>query len=317
MHTDQPDTSSGLETITTLKDLGQYLQGLRAEHVTQLGLATRSGHKIGRSRISAIENAQREPVTEYELRVYMRGLKCAPPHIDQAVDVLKRCTAIPTRQSPSDPDATSPAAPDTYPAGLGGAEDNPAPPQEKPDNDPPAATIKQHPLSKSAVAPIVFIGIVVAIIIVGVRSLLANPGGQSIPPSQARNGGQSIPLSHDLACRPRMPFQPRAQGEVRNLIEATYRICVAHPAIYFYQTWTPTTVTAFTPSGQGAVEYFVHVNPDGYVELRITGPQERNGTWSASWQQNPTSDCWNELVVTDPSGQQVDHSTETNCNPTR
>lgn len=126
---------------------------------------------------------------------------------------------------------------------------------------------------------------------------------------------QRFPLSHATACRPPMPSQTQAQGEVRNLVEATYQICLAHPNSYFYQQ-AATRVTSFRPSGQGMVTYLIHVNPDGYVELRITGPQQGRGTWSASWQQNPTSDCWNELIVTSPAGRQITHTTETGCNRT-
>lgn len=113
-HTAGPDAGGGCEAITTFEDLGRHLQGLRVKwRVTQESLSTKTGaiteRKISRSRISEIENAKRDPVTERELRVYMRGLKCTPRHIDQVVKVLTQCTTSPAKESPASPDATSPA----------------------------------------------------------------------------------------------------------------------------------------------------------------------------------------------------------------
>jgi transcriptional regulator with XRE-family HTH domain len=98
VHTKEPDTGGRLAAVTTLEDLGRYLHELRDKaKVTQESLSTKAGaltgHKLSRSRISEIENSKRDPVTEQELRGYMRGLKCAPRHIDQAVTVLRQCTA--------------------------------------------------------------------------------------------------------------------------------------------------------------------------------------------------------------------------------
>lgn len=83
--------------VTTLEDLGRYLQQLReSKHVTQTGLSAKaaaiSGYRISRSRISEIENARRDRVTERELRVYLLGLKCADRHIDQMVKTFRQCT---------------------------------------------------------------------------------------------------------------------------------------------------------------------------------------------------------------------------------
>ena len=144
MRTNELDAGGGFEVIATLEDLGRYLQELRGKwHVTQESLSTKTGaiteRKISRSRISEIENAKRDRVTERELRVYMRGLKCAPHHIDQVVKALTQCTAPPAKESPTGPDATSPATLDADPAGLGGAEDDLPPWEEKSDDDPVAA----------------------------------------------------------------------------------------------------------------------------------------------------------------------------------
>jgi hypothetical protein len=115
------DTGSGLEAITTLEGLGGYLQELRdTRRVTQEGLSTTigaiTGRKIVRSRISEIENATRDPITEQELRAYMRGLKCPHRHIDQAVKVLTQCTATtPAKGSPAG--TSSPVMP-ASPTGL-------------------------------------------------------------------------------------------------------------------------------------------------------------------------------------------------------
>lgn len=128
MQTNEPDTGSGFEAITTLEELGRYLQGLREKrHVTQHSLSTKTGaithRKLARSRISEIENAKRDRLTERELRTYMQGLKCTPRHIDQVVKVLTQCTATPAREFPADADATSPATledkPDDDPATAG------------------------------------------------------------------------------------------------------------------------------------------------------------------------------------------------------
>ncbi len=136
-HTAGPDAGGGCEAITTFEDLGRHLQGLRVTwRVTQESLSTKTGaiteRKISRSRISEIENAKRDPVTERELRVYMRGLKCTPRHIDQVVKVLTQCTTSPAKESSTSPhaissDATNPATLEAYPAGLGGVDDDLAP----------------------------------------------------------------------------------------------------------------------------------------------------------------------------------------------
>lgn len=145
MQTNEPDTGS-FKAITTLEDLGRYLQKLRKKrHVTQESLSMRTaaiaGRKIARSRISEIENAKRDQVTKDELRAYMHGLRCTPRHIDHVTEVLRHCTATSARESPDNPDATSPspATPDAYLAGLGGAEDDLTPREEKSDDDPAAA----------------------------------------------------------------------------------------------------------------------------------------------------------------------------------
>jgi hypothetical protein len=144
VRTNEPDVGGGCEAIATLEDLGRYLQELRGKwHVTQESLSTKTGaitdRKISRSRISEIENAKRDRVTERELRVYMRGLKCTPRHIDQVVKALTQCTAPPANEFPTSPDATSSVTLDADPAGLGGAEDDLAPWEEESDDDPAAA----------------------------------------------------------------------------------------------------------------------------------------------------------------------------------
>jgi transcriptional regulator with XRE-family HTH domain len=136
VQTNELDAGDGLEAITTLEDLGGYLQKLREKRrVTQESLSTKTGaivgRKIARSRISEIENAKRDRVTEQELRVYMRGLKFTPRHIAQVVKVFTQCTATPVRESPGGPDAASFSALDAYPAGLGGAKGDLAPLEEE------------------------------------------------------------------------------------------------------------------------------------------------------------------------------------------
>jgi hypothetical protein len=83
-----------------------------------------AGRKISRSRISEIENAKRDPVSERELRVYMVGLKCTPHHIDGLVKALRQFAVTPPRKSPADPVPSSSAIPDSHFAELDDAEDN-------------------------------------------------------------------------------------------------------------------------------------------------------------------------------------------------
>jgi transcriptional regulator with XRE-family HTH domain len=127
--------------VITLQDLGRYLQNLRENRrVTQASLSTKTGamagRKISRSRISEIENAKRDPIAERELRVYMVGLKCAPHHIDRMVKALRQCAATPPRETPADPVPSRPAIPDPYLGGLGDADDDRAPREEKFADDP-------------------------------------------------------------------------------------------------------------------------------------------------------------------------------------
>ncbi|MGH3826477.1 MAG: helix-turn-helix domain-containing protein [Pseudonocardiaceae bacterium] len=125
--------AGGVECIATLEDLGRYLRGLRElRRVTQESLSTRTGafaqRKIVRSRISEIENARRDRVSERELRTYLCGLKCAPRHIDQIVAVLTQCTATPAGESPAGSAVTglSSAALEALPAAV------PQPPGHRP-----------------------------------------------------------------------------------------------------------------------------------------------------------------------------------------
>jgi hypothetical protein len=129
--------------VITLQDLGRYLQNLRENRrVTQTSLSTKAGamagRKIGRSRISEIENAKRDPISERELRVYMVSLKCAPHHIDRMVKVLRQCMATAPRETPADPVPSGPAIPDPYLAGLGDADDDRTLREEKFPYDPTA-----------------------------------------------------------------------------------------------------------------------------------------------------------------------------------
>jgi hypothetical protein len=193
VRTNEPDVGGGFEAITTLEGLGRYLQELRGKwHVTQESLSTKTGaiteHKISRSRISEIENAKRDRVTERELRVYMRGLKCTPRHIDQVAKALTQCTAPPAKESPTGPDVTSPATLDADPAGLGGAEDDLPLWEEKSDDDPVAAGQEdagrdrwQH--HRSALAAAIAL-IVVALAGLGAGfSLREESGGRPMPPA--------------------------------------------------------------------------------------------------------------------------------------
>ena len=54
----------------------------------------------------------------------------------------------------------------------------------------------------------------------------------------------------------------------------------------------------------------------GDAQLTIDGPRDGAGTWSASWQQNSSPDCWSQLIVTEPQGYQF-VKTDTDCHPRR
>jgi transcriptional regulator with XRE-family HTH domain len=100
---DKSDTETQCE-VKTLEDFGRQLQQLRErKHVTQTSLSARvaaiAGYRISRSRISEIENARRDRITERELRVYMLGLRCTHGHIDQMMKALRQCVATPARAS--------------------------------------------------------------------------------------------------------------------------------------------------------------------------------------------------------------------------
>jgi transcriptional regulator with XRE-family HTH domain len=128
IQTDKSDTGTGCP-VTTLEDLGRYLQRLReSRHVTQESLSAKTeaitGDKINRSRISEIENARRDRITERELRVYMLALKCTHDHINQIVNAVRKRTRSPQRESPVDSASTNSVMPNFYPAGLSGAEDD-------------------------------------------------------------------------------------------------------------------------------------------------------------------------------------------------
>jgi hypothetical protein len=143
--------------------------------------------------------------------------------------------------------------------------------------------------------------------------IVQGPGsGPAAPPA-------SFPIARDIACRPPMARSQdaRVQAEVRNLIEATYQICVTHPDGKFDPPEGQTTVTEFVPAGDGTATYSVEGNATGYVRLRIDGPRDTIGKWSASWQQNSSGDCWGQLVVTGPDGLQREKSTYTDCHPRR
>ena len=127
VRTDEADpTSGGPDTITTLEELGTYLRGLRdSKRVTQEGLTAHTGRKIARSRISEIENARRDPVTERELRAYLMGLKCTPRDIEQLVTVLTRCTTTVLAGQTQSHDTDSHAATEVYPTELADVENCP------------------------------------------------------------------------------------------------------------------------------------------------------------------------------------------------
>ncbi|MGH7870516.1 MAG: helix-turn-helix domain-containing protein, partial [Candidatus Dormibacteraceae bacterium] len=121
--------AEGSFEITTLQDLGSYLQNLReTRRVTQVSLSTRTGalagRSISRSRISEIENAKRDPVSERELRMYMGGLKCAPHHIDRMVKVLRQCAVTPPKEPPANPVPTHSAISDPDPDRLSSVDDD-------------------------------------------------------------------------------------------------------------------------------------------------------------------------------------------------
>lgn len=127
-----------------------------------------------------------------------------------------------------------------------------------------------------------------------------------------------LPIPRDIACRPRIPRSqdPRVAGEVRNLIEATYKICLAHPHENFH-VQAVARVKSFRPAGHDTVDYDVEGDRTGYVKMAIYGPKDVPGSWAALWQQNSSSDCWSLLTVTDPQGRKRIENTEENCHPQR
>lgn len=140
LYQNTPTTGECIDSITTVEDLGRYLQELREKRrVTQASLSVKTaaiaGHKISRSRISEIENARRDRVSERELRVYMVGLKCTPRHIDRMIKALRECAGSLPRELPADPASTRLATPDLYPVGRGGADDDLALRKEKSDGN--------------------------------------------------------------------------------------------------------------------------------------------------------------------------------------
>jgi Helix-turn-helix domain len=105
--TDKTDPAGACQ-LATLQGLGQYLRNLRENRrVTQESLSAKTGaiagRTITRSRISEIENAKRDAISERELRVYMAGLKCTTHHIDRMVKALRLCTATSPSGSVVDP----------------------------------------------------------------------------------------------------------------------------------------------------------------------------------------------------------------------
>lgn len=135
---DKSDTEAACE-VMTLEDFGRRLQQLReSKHVTQTSLSARvaaiAGYRISRSRISEIENARRDRITERELRVYMLGLRCTHGHLDQMMKALRQCVATPAQAS------INAVTPTVYSTELDGTEDHPTQEKEKIDNDPIAAS---------------------------------------------------------------------------------------------------------------------------------------------------------------------------------
>lgn len=147
------------------------------------------------------------------------------------------------------------------------------------------------------------------------------PGSGSMhPPTSGQATPQSsLPIPRNIACRPPVPRSQdtRVQGEVRNLIEATHQICVAHPDGKFAPPQAVAAVTSFVPAGDPEVVYSVKGDATGYLLLKIDGPRDAIGKWTASWQQNSSSDCWSQLIVTSPDGIQRENSTYTDCHPRR
>lgn len=181
VRTDEPASASGGPgTITTLEELGTYLRRLRdIKRVTQEGLTAHTGRKIARSRISEIENARRDPVTERELRTYLMGLKCTPRDIEQLVMVLTRCTTVPAAQTQSHHDPNSHAATAVYPTGLADVENNPAPPEQTAEDYPAAATGRWLTKWKIAAAAISSVIVVIA----GIALFYVNARNQNHAPS--------------------------------------------------------------------------------------------------------------------------------------
>lgn len=130
---DETDIWPG-RAVTTLEDLGRYLQQLReSKHVTQTSLSAKAaaiaGYRISRSRISEIENARRDRVTERELRAYLLGLKCADRHIDQMVKTYRQCTTSAALAS------INSATPTSDTTGLDNTQDRLTPEDDQPSDD--------------------------------------------------------------------------------------------------------------------------------------------------------------------------------------
>jgi hypothetical protein len=109
------------------------------------------------------------------------------------------------------------------------------------------------------------------------------------------------------ACRPN-PVPAYYQGEISNLINATYGICAAIPYGTYGQTSGWTTV------GGGRAWFYVQQNPNGYTQLQLSGP----GYWWAYWQQNPRDwshgGCsWYQEQVNTWSGGPYFHTTGWYC----
>jgi hypothetical protein len=109
------------------------------------------------------------------------------------------------------------------------------------------------------------------------------------------------------ACRPN-PVPAYYQGEINNLINATYGICASIPYGTYGQTSGWTTV------GGGRAWFYVQQNPDGYTQLQLSGP----GYWWAYWQQNPRDwshgGCsWYQEQVNTWSGGPYFHTTGWYC----
>lgn len=241
--TDKIDTGEHLE-VTTLQGLGRYLKGLRENMgVTQTSLSVRTGamfgRKISRSRISEIENAKRDRVSERELRMYMVGLKCAPHHIDRAVKVLRQCAVTAPRESTTSLVPVDSATPDPYLAGLAGAKDDPTAADHEDERDERWAQLSPRRWQRQNMALVGATALVV-VALMGLGAELLPRGGSADPPTSRGSSGPLLLL----------PSAPLLLEDTMDLIQ---NATAPGPALVEVDKWpAPTSEIQNRPAGEAA-----------------------------------------------------------------